>query len=71
MNMLVWKVSPDSVLTSVRRGQGYVCMFASTEDGVTRANAITTLAMEHPLPSLQIRRVARSLHRGAGHIQIE
>ena len=53
------------VLTSVRRGQGYVCMFASTEDEGTRAHAITTLAMERPLPSLQIRRVARSLHRGA------
>lgn len=53
------------VLTSVRRGLGYVCMFASTEDEVTRANAIATLAMDRPLPSLQIRRVARSLHRGA------
>lgn len=53
------------ILTSVRRGQGYVCMFASVADEISHAGAITMLAMECPLPSLQIRRVARSLHRGA------
>lgn len=53
------------ILTSVRRGQGYVCMFASVQDDGNEIDGLSSLAMERPLPSLQIRRVARSLHRGA------
>lgn len=59
------------ILTSVRRGQGYVCMFASADEEIGRANAISMLAMERPLPSLQIRRVARSLHRGSMVVELE
>lgn len=59
------------ILNSVRHGRGYVCMFASAAEEVSEANAITMLAMERPLPSLQIRRVARSLHRGAPVTELE
>lgn len=59
------------ILTSARHGQGYVCMFASAAEEISEANAIVTLAMERPLPSLQVRRVARSLHRGALVTELE
>lgn len=59
------------ILTSVRRGQGLGCMFVSAAEETGGPHAMTMLPMERPLPSLQIRRVARSLHRGALLTELE
>jgi len=59
------------ILTSTRRGEGYVCMFASTQDEPDDASAIASLVMERPLPSLQIRRASRSLQTGALVTELE
>jgi len=59
------------ILTSVRRGEGYACMFASARDELNEAGAITSLPMQRPLPSLQVRRASRSLQRGALVTELE
>lgn len=59
------------ILTSVRRGQGFGCLFASTGDEIGGADAMVMLPMERPLPSLLIRRTARNLHRGALVTELE
>jgi DNA-binding transcriptional LysR family regulator len=59
------------ILTSVRRGQGYVCMFASAQDEGGEISGLTRLVMQIPLPSLQILRASRSLHRGALVTELE
>jgi len=53
------------ILTSVRRGQGYVCMFASVQEDGSDISGLAMLALQNPLPSLQIQRTSRRLHRGA------
>jgi DNA-binding transcriptional LysR family regulator len=59
------------ILTSTRRGEGYACMFASAHDEADDASALKRLAMQTPLPSLQIRRTSRSLRRGALSTELE
>lgn len=59
------------ILTSVRRGQGFGCLFASTGDDIGGADAMVMLPMEQPLPNLLIRRIARNLHRGALVTELE
>lgn len=53
------------VLTSVGRGSGYVCMFASVAEEVREANGLVMLDMAEPLPSLSIWRAVRDLRRNA------
>lgn len=59
------------ILTSTRRGEGYVCMFVSAQEELGHDSAITSLMMERPLPSLQIRRASRSLQRGTLVTELE
>jgi DNA-binding transcriptional LysR family regulator len=59
------------ILTSARRGEGYVCMFASVGEEVGDTNALAMLAMDQPLPSLHIRRASRSLQYGALVTELE
>ena len=47
------------ILTSVRRGMGYVCMFQLSDEEAAQTGGLKRLTLETPLPSLDIRRLAR------------
>ena len=47
------------ILTSARRGLGYVCMFQLSDEEAAQAGALKRLTLEPRLPSLDIRRLAR------------
>jgi DNA-binding transcriptional LysR family regulator len=47
------------VLHAAHAGQGYVCMFSSAADEVTRSGELVRLPLACPLPSLQVRRLMR------------
>ena len=47
------------ILTSLRQGRGFTCMFQAAETEVAQANGLKRLALEHPIPALQVRRLGR------------
>lgn len=59
------------ILSSVKRGEGFVCMFASSESEAGDRAGIVRLPMQQPLPALQVRRASRSLQRGALVTELE
>jgi DNA-binding transcriptional LysR family regulator len=47
------------ILTSVRHGEGFVCMFAATAQEADQSAGLVTLPLEHSIPALQIRQTSR------------
>lgn len=47
------------ILTSVHRGQGFVCMFQAAASEVSQSGGLVELRMEVAIPALQIRRATR------------
>jgi DNA-binding transcriptional LysR family regulator len=52
------------ILTSAGRGDGFVCMFESLAGEAAQLARLVTLRLEHPVPALQVRQIAR---HSAGH----
>jgi DNA-binding transcriptional LysR family regulator len=47
------------ILNSAQANHGFVCMFASAAEEVTRTSELIAVPLEHPLPSLQVRKLMR------------
>ena len=47
------------ILTSVSRGDGFVCMFEALATEAAQAAGLVTVRLEHPIPALQIRQITR------------
>lgn len=52
------------ILTSVRRNDGFSCMFPSPETEASQNSGIVSVPLEFPIPALQVRRIIR---RSLGH----
>jgi DNA-binding transcriptional LysR family regulator len=47
------------ILTSVSRGDGFVCMFEALATEAAQAAGLVIVRLEHPIPALQIRQITR------------
>jgi DNA-binding transcriptional LysR family regulator len=47
------------ILTSAQRGDGFVCMFEALAKDAAQSADLVPVSLEHPVPALQIRQIAR------------